>query len=141
MWLRISISLLMATSVVGTCSAQISSAEIGKRDYLNFCASCHGAEGKGDGPVAKSLRNTPADLSKLSETNMGVFPFSRVYEAIDGRFDAAVHGSREMPVWGDLFTPAYGWYGGVPYSNEMAQAVVHGRILALIEYVFRLQIK
>jgi hypothetical protein len=32
-----------------------------------------------------------------------VFPFVRVFEMIDGRLDVAMHGSREMPVWGDRY--------------------------------------
>jgi hypothetical protein len=60
--------------------------------------------GKGDGPVAKSLSEPPTDLTKLSEGNKGVFPLSRIYEVIDGRIQVEIHGTREMPVWGETYT-------------------------------------
>jgi mono/diheme cytochrome c family protein len=69
---------------------------LGKNEFLQSCASCHGASGKGDGPVANSLSPRPADLTKLSEANNGVFPVLRVHEVIDGRIERLVHGSREM---------------------------------------------
>src|SRR5271169_1676800 len=68
--------------------------------YSNYCASCHGKTGKGDGPVAKVLTKTPADLTKLSEANGGAFPYAHVYETIDGKDEVAAHGTREMTVWG-----------------------------------------
>jgi mono/diheme cytochrome c family protein len=52
--------------------------EFGKDEYKRSCASCHGVTGKGDGLVAKSLAKAPAELTKLSEKNNGVFPSSRV---------------------------------------------------------------
>jgi mono/diheme cytochrome c family protein len=76
---------------------------LGKNEFLQSCASCHGASGKGDGPVANSLSPRPADLTKLSEANNGVFPVLRVHEVIDGRIERLVHGSREMPVWGERY--------------------------------------
>ena len=118
--------------------------EVGKLEYFNSCASCHGPEGRGDGTVAKSLKRTPADLTKLSQTNKGVFPFSRVYDVIDGRFDVETHGKREMPVWGQVYQP---WASGkdrkiAPYvSNELGEWIVHARILALVEYISTLQEK
>jgi len=35
-------------------------AELGKADYQIHCASCHGAAGDGDGPVAQALNPKPA---------------------------------------------------------------------------------
>jgi len=61
--------------------------EFGKEEYVRSCASCHGATGKGDGPAAKSLIKPPADLTRLSEANNGVFPISRIFAAIDGRIE------------------------------------------------------
>ena len=73
----------------------------GRNEFLRACASCQGVSGKGDGPVAKSLRPPPSDLTRLSAANNGVFPVSRVHEVIDGRIERLVHGTRDMPVWGD----------------------------------------
>jgi mono/diheme cytochrome c family protein len=124
--------------VIGTASVVYAQgSEAGKREYLNSCASCHGVTGKGNGPVAQGLKRSPADLTKLSEANKGVFPFSRTYDVIDGRFQVEMHGSREMPVWGQVFQPA--WWWGPPVSNETAESIVRVRILALIEYISTLQ--
>ena len=53
--------------------------------------------------MAKSLSPPPSDLTRLSETNNGVFPVSRVHEVIDGRMERSIHGTRDMPVWGDRY--------------------------------------
>ncbi len=75
-------------------------ADVEKSLYLSSCASCHGIDGKGDGPVSKQLKVAPTDLTVLAKKNGGVFPVSAVYEVIDGRKVIAAHGTREMPVWG-----------------------------------------
>jgi hypothetical protein len=59
--------------------------------------------GPGVGPVAASLAPPPADLTGLSERNGGAFPETNVLATIDGRYEVAAHGPREMPVWGAVF--------------------------------------
>jgi mono/diheme cytochrome c family protein len=71
--------------------------------YRAYCASCHGAEGKGDGPVAPALTTKMPDLSTISQRSGGVFPVARVRKIILGDETVAGHGSREMPVWGPIF--------------------------------------
>lgn len=80
----------------------------GKATFNRYCRTCHGEDARGDGPVAEYLRERPADLTKLSAKNQGVFPFERVTQAIDGRRDVGVHGPREMPVWGDALRSGSG---------------------------------
>jgi mono/diheme cytochrome c family protein len=99
----------------------------GRNEFLQSCASCHGVSGKGDGPVAKSLSPRPSDLTKLSEANNGVFPVSRVHEVIDGRIERLVHGTRDMPVWGErymreMISPEFPNFA----SKEWAEAMVDG---------------
>jgi mono/diheme cytochrome c family protein len=116
--------------------------DVGKYEYVNSCAACHGVSGKGDGPVARSLKLTPTDLTRLSEANKGVFPFSRIYEVIDGRFEVETHGKRDMPIWGEIYKPTWSSIQSpVPpmYSKEVAESIVRSRILALIEYISTLQ--
>ena len=79
------------------------SATSGKQMYLAYCATCHGKEGKGDGPVAGALKIPPADLTTLSKRNNGKFPWVQVVNAITGPTGAPAHGSKEMPVWGPTF--------------------------------------
>ena len=126
-----------ATLVSGLALAQQGGVDFGKREYDANCASCHGAGGKGDGPFNELLKSRAPDLTTLARRNNGVFPISRAYAAIDG--GTAGHGSREMPVWGqDYRAKAGAYYMDVPYDPEV---YVRTRILSLVEYLNRLQLK
>ena len=69
--------------------------------YKAYCASCHGPHGKGDGPVARSLKVAPPDLTRLA--SKGRFPTDLVRNTILGEAVVAAHGTREMPIWGPVF--------------------------------------
>jgi len=71
--------------------------------YRAYCASCHGKEGKGDGPAAPALKATVPDLTAIARNNDGKFPVARVQRIIMGEGMIVSHGSREMPVWGPIF--------------------------------------
>ena len=74
------------------------------RDLYDFyCASCHGKTGRGDGADAKNLKVVPPDLTALSSSNRGQFPADRVRAVLTGEVATASHGSKTMPVWGDVF--------------------------------------
>ena len=76
----------------------------GGRDfYLQYCGSCHGKEGRGDGSVSPFLKVKPANLTLLRKNNKRIFPLRRVMTSIDGRRIVRAHGDREMPVWGEVF--------------------------------------
>ena len=69
-----------------------------------YCASCHGRDGKGDGPVASALTRRPPDLTTMARRNGGRFPTSRVEGFVAGdREPTIAHGSADMPVWGPIF--------------------------------------
>lgn len=68
-----------------------------------YCATCHGVDGRGDGPAAQAMKRRPADLTTISRRNGGKFPAFRVTHTIDGYEVTASHGSRDMPIWGDFF--------------------------------------
>lgn len=87
---------------VSPIAAGAASPMSGPELFRRYCASCHGASGRGDGPLAGELRRTPPDLTKFSARNGGVFPSERLRRIIDGR-EVAAHGDRSMPVWGDVF--------------------------------------
>jgi mono/diheme cytochrome c family protein len=113
--------------------------DIGQREYYSNCVACHGITGKGDGPVVQVLKVQVPDLTVLSRKNGGVFPFARVYESIDGRLQYAAHGTRDMPIWGNTYTS-----GGAPEHDDYpynAEFFVRSRILALIDYLNRMQAK
>jgi len=93
--------------------------------YHRFCASCHGMDGKGDGPVAVSLRRPPPDLTTLVRRAGGRFDEAEVMAVINGRRVVAEHGPREMPVWGVVFEEElkdqpYTQYTGLLRSRVLA---------------------
>ncbi|MEY4864412.1 MAG: hypothetical protein RLZ51_2507 [Pseudomonadota bacterium] len=114
------------------------SPDYGRSEYLSNCAGCHGIEGRGDGHFREFLVRAPADLSRLSRENQGVFPVQRVIDVIDGRTLIAGHGQREMPIWGaDYRAQAHALYGGS--GPVHAESYVRYRIQLLIGYLMRLQ--
>lgn len=72
--------------------------------YERHCASCHGVDARGDGPLASSLTPRPSDLTTLQARNGGSWDPGAVMATIDGRRVVAAHGPRDMPVWGTVFT-------------------------------------
>jgi mono/diheme cytochrome c family protein len=118
--------------------------DAGRHEYVNSCAVCHGDSGRGDGPIAASLKIAPADLTKIRKRNKGVFPFGQVYEVIDGRKTIAGHGSRDMPVWGDRFKEKSAELAELALKFGIsidAEAFARDRVLALIRYLSSLQKK
>jgi mono/diheme cytochrome c family protein len=137
---RIAAVLLGAALIgsMGSADAQ-RKFDFGKREYDSNCAACHGLKGKGDGPYKPYLTKSPTDLTVLAKNAAGVFPFDRVYNVIDGRLDIRAHGPADMPIWGrDYSLKAAEAYFDVPYDPE---AYVRTRMLALTEYIARLQAK
>lgn len=138
--------LIIANAILGfEACASAQDIDVGKAEFQSGCAACHGIDAKGNGPVSKELKTHPTDLTALAKKNNGVFPFNHVYQTIDGRDPLASHGTREMPIWGYRFTPPH--YNlkttddailAPPASSE---AIVHARILAVIDYLNRIQEK
>jgi mono/diheme cytochrome c family protein len=104
----------------------------GEQLYQRFCASCHGAAGRGDGPVAASFKIEVPDLTSLARRANGVFPRERVVRIIDGRHVLGAHGSRTMPVWGEDFARA-------ELGSPDAQRATRILIDRLADYVGELQ--
>ena len=115
-------------------SAEQEVANSGKPAFEQYCATCHGRDGKGGGPASGLLTIKPADLTMISKKNNGTFPFWRVYSIIDGREGIKGHGDREMPIWGAEFSAQAG-------SSSVAQSQVRGRILELVYYLQSIQAK
>jgi mono/diheme cytochrome c family protein len=136
--LRVAGLVLLATSIVGAPPGAAQDVDLGEREYMDRCAVCHGRTGTGDGPMSRLLTVEVPDLTVLQANNDGVFPFQRVYDTIDGREMVEAHGTREMPVWGRA-------YGGradqamAPFWPYDREGYIRARILALTEYIHRLQ--
>jgi mono/diheme cytochrome c family protein len=98
--------------------------------FMTHCASCHGAEAEGGGPVAAVMTITVPNLRTLATRNRGVFPADAVAAYIDGREPRAAHGSRTMPVWGDFLQAE---------NAPDPEASVRQRIAALVAFIEQLQ--
>ena len=105
------------------------SAASGEEMYKNYCASCHGAEAKGNGPAASALSTPPSDLTMLAKKNGGKYPALKVSSVLRGEEALPAHGSKEMPIWGDLF-----WTMSGGHESEVQQ-----RVTNLNKYVESLQ--
>lgn len=93
----------LLTLILVACGPDVPQAPTGEEAYRRYRASGHGMEGKGDGPVAASLKRAPTDLTQLARRSGGRFDERYVMPVIDGRRHVAEHGPREMPVWGAVF--------------------------------------
>ncbi|MDP1766726.1 MAG: cytochrome c [Methylotenera sp.] len=136
------ISYISAAITFGVPAIAISAdmVDVGKMEYRSACAACHGASGKGDGPLKSELKSPLPDLTSLAKNNNGVYPFDRVYQIIDGRAEVKAHGSREMPVWGRAFNlQTSAFFENYPANDT--ESAARSRILALTEYLYRLQNK
>jgi mono/diheme cytochrome c family protein len=102
--------------------------DLGSQLFRTHCASCHGTDARGNGPLAEHLRHAPPDLTQFTKRNGGTFPSELLYRIIDGR-DVPVHGDRDMPVWGEAFRAVAG-------SNA---AAVKARIDAVVRYLQGIQ--
>jgi mono/diheme cytochrome c family protein len=99
--------------------------------YKNYCAVCHGVDGKGKGPAADALKVAPPDLTTLAERNGGTYPALKVSAVLRGEQVMPAHGSKDMPVWGNLF-----WNLSGGRASEVQQ-----RIANLNKYIESLQKK
>ena len=118
--------------VAGTSVAQ--DAARGAELYARHCATCHGADATGGGPMAPVLVLQPPDLTKLSARHEGAFPVARVVMRIDGRDPLVSHGS-PMPVYGDFFDG-----DEVLLKSETGQIVMTSApVQDLLEYLRGLQ--
>jgi mono/diheme cytochrome c family protein len=78
-------------------------ADQGRELYLQYCSSCHGKDGRGNGAVSSYLKIKIPDLTVLRKNNKGIYPMARVMTAIDGSRTVRAHGEPTMPVWGEVF--------------------------------------
>lgn len=99
--------------------------------YERHCQSCHGPAGKGEGSMTDELTASLPDLTTLAAQHDGTFPEEYVRQMIDGREMISAHGTRQMPIWGNIWASS----DGVPSEEADAQE----RLDNLIEYLKTLQ--
>ncbi len=102
----------------------------GHKYFLQYCSSCHGADGSGDGPVAKVLSRRPANLRMLGDKYGMPLPAPRIAELIDGRDTPRAHGAQDMPVWGEQL-----YKQGASERGEMGIGEVIGDIIAYLDTI------
>lgn len=104
----------------------------GKVMYKEYCAVCHGVDGKGQGPFASTLKVPPADLTTLAKRHGGKFPYDYVSGVLRfGPGPTILHGSSDMPTWGPIFQ----------YFDKNNERAVQQRIKNLCDYLASLQEK
>lgn len=96
-------AVVLATLVA--CTATQAPTPVGRALYLDYCSTCHGPEGKGDGPLAGDWEMPPADLTGIARRNGGKFPLAQVMTKIDGYGRSRTHGAT-MPEMGQVFQDA-----------------------------------
>ena len=135
-WKSLAASLLFTAGSVFAQEESKSQEEekstMGKTLYEHYCASCHGASAKGDGPIGQFLSPKPADLTQLAKKNDGKFPRDRIFGSIDGRVEIGAHGPAEMPVWGRELRER---------SGGRSSAAVKSQITAMVHYLQTIQEK
>jgi mono/diheme cytochrome c family protein len=101
----------------------------GKVMYQQHCATCHGADAKGRGPLASLLTTPPSDLTLLAKRHGGKFPKEYVSSVLEFGPGSRAHGSSEMPAWGPIFR----------YYDKQNERAVEQRIKNLCDYLASLQ--
>lgn len=110
---------------------QIDSVE-GADLYKAYCASCHGTEGRGDGPAAPALKHWPGNIRELAKKGGGKLSYADIEASITGKGKMiASHGSEDMPVWGPIFSALS--------SGDAAMTTL--RITNLVKYIESIQDK
>ena len=124
------LSLLSGAGTPASADEKVPTTLVGSVSYRTHCATCHGADGKGEGPMTDNLRVHPPDLTLIARRNEGHFPADTVRRIIDGRSPVKGHGGPEMPIWGDAFRSS---------SDAYSEAKVAEKINALVEYLKSIQ--
>ena len=108
--LSLLISSILVTGILAAQDVKVkhvpiadTSAASGAEMFSQYCAVCHGAKGKGDGPASPALKARPTDLTQLSAKNGGSFPELKVVTSLRSG-SVTAHGSDTMPVWGPLLS-------------------------------------
>jgi hypothetical protein len=131
------IPVAIAPLTLAACASQPTQRELtqmsGLEMYESLCASCHGASGEGDGPVAPLIKIHVPDLTRIARRQGGEFPAEDVHRTIDGRFERPAHGPRDMPVWGWQF------YRSETMNDPAERARVDGMIDRLVDYLRTIQ--
>jgi mono/diheme cytochrome c family protein len=113
----------------------------GEALFQQYCAPCHGADARGDGPVAGDLKTTPPSLREIARRRGGEFDAQEIAAFIDGRQMPRAHGTPEMPIWGRLFGYAAQAEGALSSDQIALEKETKARIARLVDYLRMIQEK
>ena len=129
---------IAAIAALATASAQqlqtdrrswLLSSPYGVDNFHAYCSPCHGRDGTGNGPVARTLKKAPPDLTTIMARHNGVFPRGEIRAIIaNGSPDLPAHGSSEMPVWGPTF-----------HALDSSDRAADVRLANIVEYLKSIQ--
>ncbi len=127
-------TLLAGFTLVLVTGAAMAQSSAGK-DYLQYCAKCHGAEGRGAQPEKRAVPGyVSVDLTQISKRNGGEFPRQKVYDEIEGRQRIAAHFHGDMPRWGTR-------YHLDEKDQSQAAQRMRDRISAMVDFIELMQEK
>jgi mono/diheme cytochrome c family protein len=118
-----------AKPTIQKVAAKYSTPSSGQTMFNDYCASCHGSDGKGNGPAAAAMKSVVPDLTVLAKKNGGEFPGFHIGQTIIGEKMMSAHGSKDMPVWGPVFSRL----------SQQSRAETQLRVYNLTNYVESLQ--
>lgn len=133
-WVVPALAALVVTALAGCADemcVSFSDRFSGAILFQLHCASCHGEDARGNGPVAEFINVKVPDLTQISATHGGNFPDEQVFRIIDAQAEMPAHGARHMPVWG------YEFFG--QGDDERAHAEATEKVKALVNYLRKLQ--
>jgi mono/diheme cytochrome c family protein len=110
--------------------ARPASSTEGNAVYNQYCAPCHGVDGKGKGPAAPAMKVPPTDLTTYAKRHGGQFSEMDLTEVIENERAMPAHGSKDMPIWGEVFR-------ATEQDLDMRKLRMHN----LLAYVKSLQVK
>lgn len=100
----------------------------GKVHFVKHCAACHGEDGAGT--IIDTLAKQPANLTKINTSRRtDEFPVLEIANIIDGRRMSKFHGSREMPIWGEVFSE----------QEHLDETQIKGKLGEIIAYLMSIQ--
>lgn len=128
------ILISFCTSVLFSGSVALAQeADVGEAAFAQYCATCHGMDATGGGPLTEIMTTTVPDLTGLAAANEGEFPMLQVIHVIDGRTGLRSHGG-PMPVYGALFDEEA--HSGTDYGDVL---YTRGKVLSVAYYLESLQ--
>ena len=132
--MRSAILCIALTPTLALADAVDEVREDGEMLFLDYCATCHGVDAMGMGPMRPALTVPAPDLTLISERAGGSFPHFDVVSKIDGRHPLVSHGS-DMPVWGPYFEGD----GGAVKTSAGQPILTSAPIAALVEWLESIQ--